>query len=428
MESLTGFNSFQQGPEPENVRGTTTKTATKDGKELDRKEKSFKKKRHEKKAKKYKKRNRKSSSSESSDSENEKKYRKKRKKKQLKVEKSKHSLYDASKPDTIWLENTSLAPKDAFRIDRRFKKENLNYDSLYRLDIANYTRKSDIISLGLKKHQSIEFTDQRTKKKAKKHRHSQYRYFDPATQKELALDHDNSDQFPSEVSSKDGFMAINSFSNVNLNEKLTKDKSVDTNGESSQNRPEQNDLFEEGFTKRTEYFIQRLRDFPHDLDSWLEFAKLQDRAFHDKNKDSVSSTFSAGPARSKREVVITEKKMDILDKAIYKNPKSIRLIIEYMRCCRDVLDSAEVLKKWNEFTFKYPNKGLLWEEFLLFIPSDSSNFSTRNTVSAYFKCLKTLSSISDGSFMSHQPEENCAENILKIFLQYCLFLLQSGEC
>ncbi len=311
---------------------------------------------------------------------------------------------------------------DMFRIDRRCDKENLKYDSLYRLDIAAYSRGADIKCVGLTKRQDFKWTDQRSLKRKRKSKKLEMRYFNSTqsiSKVDSDVDDDVHDQF-SNFLSKDDFVSLRKVAAPSKND-------AEKNNIGKSKSLENSNLNDIEFSKKTEHFNERLRENPHDIDTWLQFVKIQDNAFLDTTNDTISSTFSSFQTSSKGEKAITEKKLDILDKAITKNPSSVKLIIEYMRYLRKISDSGEVHKKWNDFLFRYPNKGLLWQEYLMFVQSDLSKFSMQNTVSSYWKCIKTLSGIQDGSVKSHLADADCSENLLKIFLQCCFFLLQSGK-
>lgn len=106
--------------------------------------------------------------------------------------------------------------------------------------------------------------------------------------------------------------------------------------------------------------------------------------------------------------------------------------------------------------FVHPNSAPLWREYLLFNQSYFSSFTVSKVNAAYGKCLSTLSSVQDGSMVSHPPLPGTESHMLgrssviskiylslfkgcfwicclcvcvssDIFIQQCHFLRQAGH-
>ena len=357
-------------------------------------------------------------SSSDTDSNNRRNKKKKKEKKKKKRKKRKHHhnvdkkvSYDKNKPDTIWLEETALKIEEAFRFDKRECKENLQFDTFYRLDIANYKRRSEIVCLGLRKNQYFEWTDQRSTKKRLKNGSVKKRYFTALKQERITANIDIEHE-----------QQITIHNNEENNQSTLEDakhppKSLKDNQECQAHT----------FSQKTEYLNRSLRDNPKDIDLWIQLVKLQDEAFQNKNELDISSTFNAQTTKNTSHRAIVEKKIQILDRALSSNPDSLLLIIEYMESCREILDFTQVNNKWTNFTFKNPNKGILWGKYLMFLQSDLSNFSTSAVISAYHKCFKTMQAIADDTIKTHKCEDDHVSNMICIFIQYCQFLHQSGK-
>lgn len=350
---------------------------------------------------------------ESSESDDHRKKRKKRKKKESKKPKKKKSkerqkakvLFDKSKPDTIWLDKTSLNIKDAYREDRREERENLQFETLYRLDVANYQRKADIACLGLNRKQYFEWNDDRSQKRKAKKKEKDRRYFSKLKTED---EHD-----------------WNTF-NVDIHGlPESMEKSEHLASEKSNEKDDESNV--EYFSKMTEFYNEKLREAPNDVMKWIEFARLQDESFKNAEQGLISRTFDPILNPAGKHKAVTEKKISILEKALSINRDSLELILEYMEYCREILDPAEVHKKWNEFIFKNLNKGLLWQRYIMYMQSDLSSFSVSNIIARYGKCFKTMSDIAEGAIKTHTAAHNHHDNMLAIFAQYCLFLHQSGK-
>ena len=376
------------------------------------------------KSNKHKKKSRRKRSSSEEDHDFERKQKKKKRKKvkktKRKCEEKRNFLYDRSKPDTIWLEDTSLKSQDAFRLDKRKVIENLQFDTLYRLDIANYLRSGNFKCLGLKRTQDFEWNDQRSKKQKLKQKDAKCRYFNAKKQK-LVVDFEK-DDVEEQLLLKSGNILEECGEQEQLQipikfETRKADSTNDTAGEQKQNE----------FSQITEYLNQMLRQNPHDVNSWIQLANLQDKAFLNKEGTLLSATFNKSNEPIGQHKAVMEKKISILEKALAKNPNTTSLIVEYMKCCREILDPVELQKKWDDFMLKNPNNGVLWQEYLMFLQSDLSNFSTTNVITGYSKCFKTLLAISEGTIKSFKPDNDYADNLMGIFIQYCLFLMDAGR-
>ena len=338
----------------------------------------------------------------------------KHKKRKLKENEKSKILFDKTKPDTIWLDETNLKISDAFREDRREDKENIQFGTLYRLDVANYKRKNGIVCLGMKLSQPFEWNDGRSRKKKAKPKSADRRYFN--TEKA----HNEHEFSESNIDTSELSKSIEEY------KKFRDHKSDDTVAENL-------DLTEDGkegkidsFSQRTEFFNEHLRVNPNDTTSWIEFAKMQDRSFATEDEDLLFTSFESERFPAGRQRAITEKKINILEKALSINRDSVELILEYMEYCREILDPAEVHKKWSQFTFNNPQSGLLWQNFLMYVQSNLSSFSVSKIHENYGKCFKTMIAIAEGAIKTHTPESSHVGNMLVIFVQYCLFLFLSG--
>ena len=360
-----------------------------------------------------------SSEEDKCEKQEEKRKEKKKQKKKLKKknrwkekEKAMVKLFDKTKPDTIWLDDACLKTADAFRVDRRKDKDNLQFDTLYRLDVANYKRKADIACLGLKKNQSFEWNDERSKKKRIKRSSKESRYFNAEIGQTFDVLTVNLEGFPDFEGESEHLIDL---------------KKNDKNG--SNDKGNENDCIcnERYVAERTEYYNEHLRKHPNDIEKWIDFARMQGESFMDTRQSMMSSTFDPQKYPASNHKAITEKKVSILEKALSSNRDSVHLILEYMECCKEILDPAAVHKKWSQFTVSHLNKGLLWQKYLQYVQSDLSSFSVSNVIAIYGRCFQTMSRLWEGAIKTFSPEKDHCENMLAILAQFCLFLWQSGE-
>lgn len=360
----------------------------------------------------------------------DKKKHKSKKKHKHKYDKSEHKEHiteDVCKPDTIWIEEANLAPEKAFRLNKKPDMANRMYNTLYRLDIALYKMRSNMTCLGLSKHQVIELTEQKGKKKRKTRAVERYWNTNdfqvpestenisitlPSTTKKLDQKInlvDGRGYVPLELSSQDEMVKDDS-----LRRKVKESTAI-------------KDSHESEIVQKTHELNKILLDSPQDIQTWLALVDFQEEIV--RKEDSVNSSFTA-TGRERRNAAtktIIEKKIAVFEKALQKNPNSVELIVGHLDICSEIMDAEELVQKWKRVSFVHPNNTLLWRHYLLFMQSRFSVFSFSKTASVYGKCLSTLSSIKEETFASHRAEGNLENEMVDLFIRECQFTRQSGN-
>eukprot|EP00111_Clytia_hemisphaerica_P007753 TCONS_00022514-protein len=375
-----------------------------------KKKKKSNKKRKKKRKRKYDSEN----SSENSDSETdsddrdyrEKKKRKsskKKRKKKTKKTETKPAEAKIPKPNTIWLEDTKLNIEDAYRKDRRPDKENLEYGSLYKKDIAwFYPSKSQCLGIATDSNSS------RRKKKTKKDKNtslnSKGRYFSKL---------------------KGGVM--DKKEDVELNEKVSEDTEFINEVESSvfipirgkldpdyASRSSKNETLE-----RQKEFSQQLLEDPSCVKTWIEFIDAQDELspwLHDlKDQETWLSSRS-----------LIDKKISITEKALLKNPASTELILKYMHLVKQVWTHEQMKERWKKFVFQFPNRSILWMEYLQHLQTELVRMTVSQVIDVYRKAFRMLLGIHNGDIKSHKREKNSIDGITMLLNQMIIFIWQAG--
>lgn len=332
---------------------------------------------------------------------------------------------DPLKPDTIWISDTNLDPKDAYRLDTKSDTTNLSYDTLYSGDQASYRRYFGDQCLGLDRNLSLKFTDRRSRvwKKHQKSvftRYHQMAGLEPTETTELkfsTLLHDQQEDTEMETLSHVDVLLL----------EIPKKKPMAT-----QEKEKEETLItpEVYLMKKTSYYNQILLQRPHDISMWLEFIQYQDEAsFWGK---------TAGPAgwvegeketesRKKLKVALMERKVAIYERALENNPFSVELIVGYMELVEEIWDTEKLVGKWKHIVFMNPHRSLLWLKYIEFCISRFSFFQTQTIVSLFGKAISTLASILDRKLLSHKPEEEAEKRLLSLYIFYCYFLRQIGQ-
>lgn len=149
--------------------------------------------------------------------------------------------------------------------------------------------------------------------------------------------------------------------------------------------------FEEYIFRRTKEFNEKTRHNPKDIELWLSFVKFQDESFKMQ--------------RRKNPTAITEKKLAILDKALYYNPNNAALLSAHLRECRNIVQYVQQIclvnairpdkleQAWKSALQRVPDSVQLWNEYLLFKKSVFSEFNVTSMRDKYVLGLKTFMAV-----------------------------------
>ena len=351
-------------------------------------------------------------------SKHKKKHKKHKHKKKHSHDKESTNKEELKKPNTIWIEESGLAPEKAFRVHKKPDHENSMYGGLYRLHIANYRLKPNLSCLGLKKNQSVKLTE---RKKSKKKGKEKLRYWNNQELHSTSFVHLAYDTKTKafEESDNDSYLLLELPHNVSKDSANEKEIAEETQNTSQGGNAQENEI-----VQRTGEFNKLLRENPQDIATWLAFAKFQEESIH----NAAGSTFieSENEKRRKASRVVTEKKIAVFERALEHNSSSVELIVSHLELCSEIWETEKLVQRWKKVVFTHPNKTLLWKHYLLFLQSHYSAFSFPKAFGAYHKCLTTLSSIKEGTFTSHLAEGDIEGDMLELFVQMCQFLKQSG--
>lgn len=332
---------------------------------------------------------------------------------------------DPLKPDTIWISDTNLDPKDAYRLDTKSDTTNLSYDTLYSGDQASYRRYFGDLCLGLDRSLSLKFTDRRSRVWKKHQKSALTRYhqmagLEPTETTELKFSTLLHDQLEDTEMETLGHVDVLLLEMPKKKQMANKEKDK-----------EETLLTPEVYLmKKTSYYNQTLLQRPHDISMWLEFIRYQDEA-------SLWGK-TAGPAgwmegenetesRKKLNVALMERKVAIYERALENNPFSVELIVGYMELVEELWDTEKLVGKWKHIVFMNPHRSLLWLKYIEFCISRFSFFQTQTIISLFGKAISTLASILDRKLLSHKPEEEADKRLLSLYIFYCYFLRQIGQ-
>ncbi|XP_022606427.1 protein NRDE2 homolog [Seriola dumerili] len=354
-----------------------------------------------------------------------------------------------------WLDDLQSPTEHPFCVDRKPDPANWTYKSLYRGDVARYRRKGSS-SLGLDpRRQGVSWQESESNKKQKggDKKRAEDRYFSRVS-RQLLRSKSAAPTLPtnpecSDVTSSSSFLPLGDDEGENIGGETgdrVQTSSVNPlgvydsstalwlqgKGQQDQTEQQKQDV-QTGqsallMTRRTEEFNRQLREQPADTQLWIKFIRYQDEVSsaefggEEEQQDNDSTERRKSSYRA-----VLEKKLSIAERAVETNPSCITLQLERLRICQELWEPSVLAKEWKKLVFLHPNSAPLWREYLLFTQSYFSNFTVSKVNSAYGKCLSTLSSVGDGSMVSHPALPGTEEDMLDIFTQQCHFLRQSGH-
>ncbi|XP_075386898.1 nuclear exosome regulator NRDE2 [Tenrec ecaudatus] len=337
----------------------------------------------------------------------------------------------------VWLEDVQALSGETFRMDKKPDPANWEYKCPYRGHIARYKRKGNSC-LGLDPRRQCVSWEGAPAGQKRAHRRVE-RYFTKRSAGLLSLDSEAvSAQSEPPTTEPLGFIPVKDAGEAAppvatwLNPLGVYDPST-TQWLQGQGPMEQElkppgaqaDPASALLKAKVEELNRKVRENPRDIQLWLAFVAFQDEV---AQSPGPYATEAGGQEKRKRSLkLLLEKKLAILERAIGSNPSSVALKLARLQLCAEFWEPATLLKEWQTLVFLHPNDAALWQRYLLFCQSQFSTFSVSKVHSLYGKCLSTLSSVNDGSILSHPALPGTEEALFGLFLQQCHFLRQAGH-
>ncbi|XP_049754866.1 nuclear exosome regulator NRDE2 isoform X2 [Elephas maximus indicus] len=337
----------------------------------------------------------------------------------------------------VWLEDIQAATGETFRTDKKPDPANWEYKSLYRGDIARYKRKGDSC-LGINpKKQCISWEGAPMEKK-NSHKHVE-RYFTKKNVGLMSIDgaavsskteppSSEAASFIPVKDSEDVAPSVTTWMNPlgiydhSTTQWLQGQGPLEQETKLPDSQPDRENAV---LKAKVEEFNRKIRENPQDIELWMAFVAFQDEVMR---RPGLYALDEGEQEKRKRSLKLTlEKKLAILERAIESNPSSVDLKLAKLKLCTEFWEPATLVKEWQKLIFLHPNNTALWQKYLLFCQSQFSTFSVSKIHNLYGKCLSTLSSVKDGSILSHPVLPGTEEAMFALFLQQCHFLRQAGH-
>ncbi|KAL3278774.1 hypothetical protein HHI36_016300 [Cryptolaemus montrouzieri] len=169
-------------------------------------------------------------------------------------------------------------------------------------------------------------------------------------------------------------------------------------------------------SKTTAFYNKKTYDEPNNVEMWMKFIDFQDVIF------KFEKTFKKGSI-AKGLQVNAERKLDILEKALFHNPNSEELHRKRLEIMVSVFPVDELQKRLKSLLDKDDENIILWQGYIEATLCSMSHCNTSAVLKLYTNCLSTLHKLRRASISKSKMLE---ESILRMFYHCGLFLKQSG--
>jgi len=163
-------------------------------------------------------------------------------------------------------------------------------------------------------------------------------------------------------------------------------------------------------------FARKVEAEPRNAEAWLAYAD-----HHDATISGAGRRKTAAEKRS-----IAEVKLDILRKALDKNPDNEILLSKYMDVAQEILPPQKLLSKWNDILKENPSQVGLWKKFINFRQTDFLSFSYTKCLKCYEECLAMLRIAAFKSGVGNLNRQKLEEVVVYVFIRAILLMSESG--
>ncbi|KAI5817260.1 NRDE-2, necessary for RNA interference-domain-containing protein [Pyronema omphalodes] len=155
---------------------------------------------------------------------------------------------------------------------------------------------------------------------------------------------------------------------------------------------------------------------PDNIDAWMAYVD-----YHDSPIGATGRRKTAAEKRSSAEI-----KLDILQKALAKNPGNEKLLLKHMDVAEELWDSQKLLSKWIRLLEENPSMLSLWTKYINFRQTDFLSFTYPECLKCFSECLSVLSKATFKKPIGSSEREALDRVILYVFLRFVLLMQDSG--
>jgi hypothetical protein len=171
-----------------------------------------------------------------------------------------------------------------------------------------------------------------------------------------------------------------------------------------------------GDRKRMVELVRKVDTEPKNIEAWMTYVNHHDTL--------VSGTGRRKTAAEKRSTA--EIKLDILQKALEKNPGNEKLLLKYMDVTVEIWDSHKLLSNWTRVLEENPTIISLWTKYINFRQTDFLSFTYPECLKCFSECLSVLRTAAFKTDVQSPTREALDEVIFYVFVRAILLMDESG--
>jgi hypothetical protein len=139
-------------------------------------------------------------------------------------------------------------------------------------------------------------------------------------------------------------------------------------------------------TKKNTELVRRIREFPEDMQPWVDFIE------HQEAMASLDNPAAALTDAAKRQ--LADVRIPIYEEALKKvrnvSDNHVQLYVGLLREAQKTWSEANLISRWREVLYKHPENTQLWLMFLNLMQSSFSGFKYESCRATFLECLEAL--------------------------------------
>jgi hypothetical protein len=173
------------------------------------------------------------------------------------------------------------------------------------------------------------------------------------------------------------------------------------------------ETLQEHMFRRAKQYNERLRQTPHDVALWLEFAAFQEQ-------------FVLAQSDASDAAAVDDKRIAILEAALRDNADSDELQIAYLEACGRRWDQPSLERLWRSVLASHSANARLWLGYIAFRSSYFGTFSVGAVRAVYAEAIEGLMSARHGE-CDELVVRHLETAVVSVLVKYVVFERQSGR-
>lgn len=189
---------------------------------------------------------------------------------------------------------------------------------------------------------------------------------------------------------------------------------VSCENDSLQTTISENENLESNLFSKAKKLNEKVEREPSNVNNWLELIEFQDEYVKLITKSSNSIGF------------VLEKKVEIVRKALLKNPGNEQLMIIHMHLAEELEDSKSIQELWETTISSHSSSTNLWMAYISFVQSHFDNFSISNFRNVYMSAIRYLNRNKTIYNVDSEKHLQFEQSIAEIIIRACNVEIKSG--